>query len=291
MADEELQRIAERARDIDRETRDRVRSGGLDANVRRLLNAPFTATSWADQAEALAYIPSARPIASRGPLGLVSRTMKRAVRRVVAWYVHPITADQSRFNEAVVNRLHRLEQRVRLLQVPWADAESLLGAGTDGLVSARQAVLQRQAAPSTGVVLVCNAGASLSSSLTARMPQLVFWNDDPFDALQGFAEASLDGVYLAGVLQLLTAAQLIEILRLAKLTLHGDGWLICDAPESVDESDGTGESIRVAPPQRLRPSTVEALYRQCGFATAETFELVPAGNARGWFATMGTVER
>jgi len=72
--------------------------------------------SFGSAPEALAYIPSARPLWPRKPWGATGVTVKRIVRRCLAWYVHPITVDQSRFNSAVVSELRKLERRVEDLE-------------------------------------------------------------------------------------------------------------------------------------------------------------------------------
>jgi hypothetical protein len=61
-----------------------------------------------DAPEALAVIVSAGPLTGSPP----TRFAKRVVRRLLAWYVHPIAAAQTRFNEAVLRDLRRLEQRM-----------------------------------------------------------------------------------------------------------------------------------------------------------------------------------
>jgi hypothetical protein len=57
--------------------------------------------------EALAVIVSAGPLTGSPP----TRFAKRVLRRLLAWYVHPIAVAQTRFNEAVLRDLRRLERR------------------------------------------------------------------------------------------------------------------------------------------------------------------------------------
>jgi hypothetical protein len=73
--------------------------------------------------EALAYIPSARPLRAEKPWGAPGVTVKRVIRRLLAWYVHPITVDQSRFNSAVVRELRKLERHVEDLESSRRDTQ------------------------------------------------------------------------------------------------------------------------------------------------------------------------
>ncbi len=68
--------------------------------------------------EALAHVPSGRALHSDSRWGAITIAAKRVVRRMLAWYIHPITVDQSRFNAAIVAELRRLEDRVRTLEPP-----------------------------------------------------------------------------------------------------------------------------------------------------------------------------
>jgi hypothetical protein len=76
----------------------------------------LSAGDFAAAPEALAHIPSGRPLHASGPLGPVVVAAKRLLRRMLAWYVQPIAADQSRFNEAILTELRRLERRVQHLE-------------------------------------------------------------------------------------------------------------------------------------------------------------------------------
>jgi hypothetical protein len=58
-----------------------------------------------------------RPLGStRAVAGKAVVAAKRAIRRAVAWYVRPITEDQTRFNFGVVRRLYDVEQRLAALE-------------------------------------------------------------------------------------------------------------------------------------------------------------------------------
>ena len=81
------------------------------------LDAEFDPIGPEPPLEAMAHLETVRPIGSpRRLLGRGAVTAKRAVRRGIAWYVRPLTEDQTRFNFAVVRRLYELENRIAHLE-------------------------------------------------------------------------------------------------------------------------------------------------------------------------------
>jgi len=93
-------------------------AGEYDPELLRRLDSKFTVPTGglATAPEALVHVPSGRPLHSSGALGAVTVASKRVVRRLLSWYVHPITVDQSRFNEAITMELRRLERRVERIE-------------------------------------------------------------------------------------------------------------------------------------------------------------------------------
>jgi hypothetical protein len=63
-----------------------------------------------DQADRLWAISAERPIVGKGGL------LKRALRRLMRWYVEPALADQRGFNDAVLKLLDDLDERIRRLE-------------------------------------------------------------------------------------------------------------------------------------------------------------------------------
>lgn len=104
-------------RDAEVEAAARRESGAYSPEVLKRLEADFRIENErsASAPEALAYIPSARPLEAKG-LGALAIPAKRVVRRLLAWYVHPITVDQTRFNTAITRELRSLEERLALLE-------------------------------------------------------------------------------------------------------------------------------------------------------------------------------
>jgi hypothetical protein len=83
------------------------------------LRAEFRPDETLDPPETLVLVESSRPLRSTRPvLGGAIVFGKRAVRRLLAWYVAPIAQDQTRFNVAVLRELRRLEDRVARLEKP-----------------------------------------------------------------------------------------------------------------------------------------------------------------------------
>ena len=92
-------------------------AGEYPEELLRRLEAEFTPVDVAPPLEALAHLETVRSLGSTrafGGRGVVAA--KRAVRRAIAWYVRPITEDQTRFNFSVVRRLYQLEERIAALE-------------------------------------------------------------------------------------------------------------------------------------------------------------------------------
>ena len=67
--------------------------------------------------EALVQIQSARSLQSSRPgIGKLIVFFKKAMRRMLFWYVHPITVDQTRFNIAITREMRKLQKRVEELE-------------------------------------------------------------------------------------------------------------------------------------------------------------------------------
>ncbi|HET9050058.1 MAG TPA: hypothetical protein VFO60_00045 [Candidatus Dormibacteraeota bacterium] len=92
-------------------------AGDYPADLLRRLEAELMPADTAPPLEALAHLETVRPLSStRAVAGRAAVVAKRAVRRAMAWYVRPITEDQTRFNFAAVRRIHDLEERVAALE-------------------------------------------------------------------------------------------------------------------------------------------------------------------------------
>jgi hypothetical protein len=81
------------------------------------LRAEFAVEDETEPPEALAIVESSRPLRSDRPVvGPAVVFGKRALRRMLSWYVHPAVHDQNRFNLAILRELRSLEARVETLE-------------------------------------------------------------------------------------------------------------------------------------------------------------------------------
>ncbi|HEV3124314.1 MAG TPA: hypothetical protein VG266_07030 [Candidatus Dormibacteraeota bacterium] len=81
------------------------------------LEAEFAPIDAEPPLEAQAPLETVRPLVSGRRLGGRGVVFaKRLIRRSVAWYVRPVTEDQTRFNFGVVRRIYDLEARVARLE-------------------------------------------------------------------------------------------------------------------------------------------------------------------------------
>src|SRR5487761_1598875 len=80
------------------------------------LHTQFHPDEGMEPPEVSVLVESARPLRStRRLVGPAIVLGKRAVRRMLAWYVAPIARDQTRFNLAILRELRALERRVEAL--------------------------------------------------------------------------------------------------------------------------------------------------------------------------------
>lgn len=259
------------------ETRARLTRGEYPGDLVRQLATPLEGPP-EEAPEALAFVPSARPLRAGTALGQAGVLTKRIVRRLLAWYVNPITVDQSRFNEATIQLIRRLERRVERLEAPWRPAPG--GPEPEAPLSqARRRLLRTLAAHGSSVLLLGDVG-ELGDGTSA---QLVPVEGDPIACLQRIEPGSLDGVYLAAVVPRLSAGDLLDIVPCATDRLVPGGWLVADAP------DAAGGEPPVADPRfqrRVTSETVALLFEAAGLRGTETLPLSDPG-AAGWFAVVG----
>lgn len=248
------------------------RSGAYPDALLQRLATPFARESAASAPEALAHIPSARDLRGSGPLGPVKVALQRVVRRLLAWYVHPITADQSRFNDAITSELRRLERRLARLEDVWPPlrAQSSLNGGLD---EARAATIRS-----------LGAGDGQDVLLVA--------DEDPIAALAGRDPGSLHGVYLAGVLPRLTAREMLEAVALGAARLRPGGWLAADAPDAAHpDAPRDSSAVELGMRRWLEPGTITLLAEAAGLDGSRTLDVSRVGSARAWFAVVARKPR
>ena len=96
---------------------------------------------WRGELERWSCVSAHLPLAGKGPFGAGLALGRRAVRRVLRWYINPIVEQQNRFNAAAVSldaldrpqrcelarELHDLRERVAALEDRLATGEGRTG--------------------------------------------------------------------------------------------------------------------------------------------------------------------
>lgn len=251
------------------------------------LQRPFDRRAAAAAPEALAEIRSARPVTAGGPLAPALVLAKRAIRRMIAWYVRPIASDQSRFNEAVIGEVRDLETRLARLEPLWApDAEAPGSWGGVALATARAALVERLRGNTRGAVLAL--GDRLAGEDADLADGVVFEAGDPASRLQAIQASSLSGVYLAGVLTRVPARELVELIAAAWSRLAPGGWLAADAPDPAHpHAPRDPSAIDIGMFRWLLPETAMFLLDAAGFNAVEVVDVHMTEGARAWYAGVG----
>ncbi|MBV8196020.1 MAG: hypothetical protein JOY80_10910 [Candidatus Dormibacteraeota bacterium] len=104
-----------------RDVEARREADGYSAALIKRLAERFPNGAAVAMPEEFARIEAARPIESRTPVGAVA---KRMVRKLIAWYVSPIAADQTRFNDALLVELRSLQARIDRLEAAKEEASA-----------------------------------------------------------------------------------------------------------------------------------------------------------------------
>ena len=242
-------------------------SAAADA-LRERLATPFDRDAAAAAPESLAHIPSAHPLRGSGPLGPLRVALQRVTRRLLAWYVHPITVDQSRFNDAITGEVRRLERRLARLEDPWPPLPGRSPLN-EGLEAGRTALVRSLAGEG------------------GDQDVLRLSDTDPADALGGRDPESLAGVYLAGVLPRLAAREMLEVVASAAARLRPGGWLAADAPDpSHPAAPHDPSGVEVGMRRWLEPGTISLLAESAGLVEARTVDVTGSGASRAWFAVV-----
>jgi hypothetical protein len=114
---EETVDVAALVAEVEAEVARRRAAGEYPEELLLRLRAEFAVEDEVEPPEALAIVESSRPLRSNRPVvGPAVVFGKRALRRLLSWYVHPAVHDQNRFNLAMLRELRSLEARLDRLE-------------------------------------------------------------------------------------------------------------------------------------------------------------------------------
>ncbi len=117
MLQEDRVDVAALVAEVEAEVARRRAAGEYPEELLARLRAGFTVEEESEPPEALAIVESSRPLRSTRPVvGPAVVFGKRALRRLLSWYVHPAVHDQNRFNLALLRDLRALEARLERLE-------------------------------------------------------------------------------------------------------------------------------------------------------------------------------
>jgi hypothetical protein len=109
--------VAALVAEVEAEVARRRAAGEYPEELLLRLRAGFAVEEESEPPEALAIVESSRPLRSTRPVvGPAVVFGKRALRRLLSWYVHPAVHDQNRFNLALLRDLRALEARLERLE-------------------------------------------------------------------------------------------------------------------------------------------------------------------------------
>jgi hypothetical protein len=109
--------VAALVAEVEAEVARRRAAGDYPEELLLRLRAGFAVEEESEPPEALAIVESSRPLRSTRPVvGPAVVFGKRALRRLLSWYVHPTVHDQNRFNLALLRDLRALEARLERLE-------------------------------------------------------------------------------------------------------------------------------------------------------------------------------
>ena len=117
MVQEDRVDVAALVAEVEAEVARRRAAGDYPEELLLRLRAGFAVEEESEPPEALAIVESSRPLRSTRPVvGHAVVFGKRALRRLLSWYVHPAVHDQNRFNLALLRDLRALEARLERLE-------------------------------------------------------------------------------------------------------------------------------------------------------------------------------
>jgi hypothetical protein len=277
--------------DLQREVERRRAARDYPPSLLAALDRDFPPRDAGEPPEASVTVESARPLRSNVPvLGGVVVFGKKVVRRLLAWYVAPIAADQTRFNLAILRELRGLERRLARVETPWARApgepgtDAWEGRSQAALVEARVAaaveVIERSRG---GPVAVLGAGTAYGLGLSERCPTALVVDGDPLEWLRTAPTASRGAVVLAGLLDRLSAAEVLQVMPLCAAALVPGGVVVADGPDP-SRQPGEGGAPDPTLRRRIGVETVHVLAEAAGLIGIDHAPI--AGG--GWYVAWAT---
>lgn len=192
------------------------------------------------------------PVSNRPILGPFIVLAKRAMRRSLAWYVHPIASEQTRFNLALLRDLRRIERQVDRLRTPWPPSDEPLTnmMSPNGALQSRATAFARHVDTSLGPIALAGTPTPLLDEIASRLASNQLRRcQDPIEDLESARAMSYGAILLAGVMTRLSAGELISLGPAALRALRPGGLFIVDAPFSeIPEADPRDLASRRALP-------------------------------------------
>jgi SAM-dependent methyltransferase len=222
------------------------------------LSRDFDIAAAGDPPEVLSLIQTARPL--RGSKPVV--TVKKIMRRLLAWYVRPIAEDQTRFNDAISRELRSLERRVQAVESSYQPAPGAHLANPDS----RAVALKESLPHSTGQVLIIGAADS-QTEIAAQAVVFDVAKPRIGDRLNRLASDTFAAVVLDGVLQRVSGQEISALLRTALRVLKPAGLVLVLGPDPSDPNCPQDPSeVDLSMRRWLTLDTVVALLDATGFA-------------------------
>jgi hypothetical protein len=254
--------FADAVDDAEQAVRDRRRAGEVPSSVQQALQTRFTSVH-AEAPERFAHIASGRALDATTASQRAQVFAKRVVRRMLAWYVHPITVDQSRFNESIVGLVRSVERRVQLLEPPPSSRQT--HALTAGLDESRQRLLRTLQSRGEPVVVI----------------------DDPRHARDVDPDAPPGCIFMPAALTRCSGAGVLALVRGAAQSVRPGGWVAADAPDPAHPAAGIDPSgIDIAMQRWLVPETMCVLFGDVGLVDAEVISVHEVDGVRAWYAVV-----
>ena len=240
--------------------------------------------------ELFAVVDSVRPLRSDRPLiGPAITFSKRAVRRLLAWYVQPIAHEQTEFNLALLRQVRTLQTQVARVATVWSPAQPLTSPALRAAAAARaQALVASGVDVSSGVALV-GCDAALLAELAARGIHVVAARtaDEP-SWVASLVRTPQSVLYLAGALSRATPAEAVDIMRLARNALAPSGTLVVDAPLAPPvQSDPAAVDVTMR--RWLDPAAAALLFQMAGFESPRRVDVEGSEAEQAhWYMVIGT---